>query len=83
MPVIYNTSLLKHLSANLLQGALVPLPNFLLLVRFQLLVVKVLSCSFDVVVAELSVLLRLVGVVRKMAVDVSGPVWLAILQPGK
>lgn len=41
-----------------------PLANFLLLIRFRLLVVEVLGCAFDVVVAELGVLLGLVGVVR-------------------
>lgn len=59
-----------------------PLANLLLLIGLHLLVIQVLSGTFDIVEAELGVLLRFAGVVRQVA-DSPRSVWFAVLQPGE
>lgn len=59
-----------------------PCVHFLLFVSLHLLVIKVLSGTFDVVEAELGVLLCFAGVIRQVA-NSSGLIWFTILKPGK
>lgn len=68
--------------AHLFQCPLVPLVHFLLLVSLHLLVIKVLSGTFDVVEAELGVFLCFAGVIRQVT-NSSGLIWFTVLEPGK
>ncbi len=68
--------------AHLFQRPLVPFANLLLLVSLHLFVVEVLGGTFNVVEAELGMLLRFASVIGQMA-NSPRSVWLAVLQPGK
>lgn len=59
------------------------LANLLLLIGLHLLVVEMLRCTLNIIVAELGVFLRFVGVIRQVSVDPPHSVGFTILQPRK